>query len=99
MINVDVSAKHSRKTVCEKGYIWNPTICSSESGRYVKSVVDDSVIKCDEIIEATKINMTKTALAKSISASFKLKQGDLKNKKFVYFTCLFINYKDIIKGC
>ena len=92
MINVDVNAKHSRKTVCEKGYIWNPTICSCESGRYVKGVVDDSaVIKCDEIIETTKRNMTKTALAKSIPASFKLKQGDLKNEKFIYFTCLFIN--------
>ena len=68
MINVDVSAKHSRK-----------------------GVVDDSVIKCDEIIETTKSNMTKTALAKSIPASFKLKQGDLKNEKFIYFTCLFIN--------
>ena len=91
MINVDVSAKHSRKIVCEKGYIWNPTTCSCESGRYVKGVVDDSVIKCDEIIEITKSNMTKTALAKSIPASFKLKQGDLKNEKFIYFTCLFIN--------
>ena len=91
MINVDVSVKHSRKIVCEKGYIWNPTTCSCESGRYVKGVVDDSVIKCDEIIETTKSNMTKTALAKSIPASFKLKQGDLKNEKFIYFTCLFIN--------
>ena len=36
---------------CEKDYIWNPATCSCENGKYQASIMDDSVITCDEIIE------------------------------------------------
>ena len=45
--NVNASA---RKNVCEKGYIWNPTACSCENGRYAGSIIDSSII-CDKIIQ------------------------------------------------
>ena len=48
-------------------YIWKPAPCSSESGRYAKkSIIDNSVITCDEIIETTKRILTKIVSTKSI---------------------------------
>ena len=38
--------------VCKKGYVWNPSICSCENGKYLASIVDDSTIICDEVIES-----------------------------------------------
>ena len=51
-VNVDPSAKEDH--ICEKDYIWNPATCSCENGKYLASIIDDSVITCDEIIEETK---------------------------------------------
>ena len=39
---------------CEKDYIWNPTTCSFKNGKYLGSIMDDSAIMCDEIIESYK---------------------------------------------
>ena len=38
--------------ICEKDYIWHPAICSCENGKYLASIFDDSVITCDELIDA-----------------------------------------------
>ena len=35
-----------------KDYIWNPAACSFEKGKYLASIIDDSVIMCDEVIDA-----------------------------------------------
>ena len=40
--------------IWEKDYIWNPATCSCKNGKYLASIIDNSVIKCDEIIEETK---------------------------------------------
>ena len=40
--------------VCDEDYIWNPDTCSCKNGKYLASIIDDSVIMCDEIINATK---------------------------------------------
>ena len=37
----------------EKDHIQNPVTCSCENGKYLASIIDDSVITCDEIIEET----------------------------------------------
>ena len=37
--------------ISEKDYIWNPATCSLENGKYLASIMDDSVITFDEIIE------------------------------------------------
>ena len=49
MINVDVSAK--KTCICEKDYIRNPSTWSCENGKYLATIIDDSVITCDHIIE------------------------------------------------
>ena len=38
--------------VCEKEYVWNPSTCICENGRYSASVMDESVITCEEVIES-----------------------------------------------
>ena len=45
----------------KKDYSWNPSICICENRKYLKSIADTSVIKCDEIITAIDIVLTKKA--------------------------------------
>ena len=48
MINVDVFEKDRHAS--EKDYVWNPYTCICENGKYSASIMDDSLITCDEII-------------------------------------------------
>ena len=48
MINVDVSVMN----VCEIDYVQNPATCNCENGKYLAGISDNSVITCDEIIDA-----------------------------------------------
>ena len=50
MINVSLSAKKHR--ICEKHDIWNPATCDCENGKHLASIIDNSMITCDEIIDA-----------------------------------------------
>ena len=50
-----------RYHLCEKDHIWNPVTYSSENGKYLTSIIDDSVIRCDEIINTeAKLNYEET---------------------------------------
>ena len=64
--------------ICEKDYVWNPSACICEKGKYLASIMDGSAIICDEIIYAEETN-------------FNEKKYNLQNTKFPYFTCIFIN--------
>ena len=44
--NVDASSK---KYICETNYIKKSTACSCKNGKYLASIIDNSVIPCDEI--------------------------------------------------
>ena len=46
-----------KRHVCEKDYIWNPFTCSCENGKHLASIMDDSAITFDEIID---VEETKT---------------------------------------
>ena len=52
--NNDKCGYECKKHTCGKSYIWNPAICSCENGEYLASIIDNSVITFDEIIEETK---------------------------------------------
>ena len=55
--------KNPRKhNVSRKDYIWNPRTCTFENAKYLRSVIGDSVITYDEIIEVTKTILTETVL-------------------------------------
>ena len=38
--------------ICEKDYVWNYATCNCENYKYLASIMDDSAIMCDEIIES-----------------------------------------------
>ena len=49
--------------MCKKDYNWNSSTCIFENNMYLKCSVDDSVILCDKIINATNnasTNVTNT---------------------------------------
>ena len=66
--------KNKCQCECEKGYIWNLATCSCQNGKYLASIIDDSVITCDEFIEE-KI--------KTIITNFGDKNG--KQKKYIFY--------------
>ena len=55
-------------------------LCSCKNGKNLASIINDSVIKCDEIIDA---DMETKTISKNIICN---------TKKFLYFTRVFINY-------
>ena len=59
--------------------------------------MDDSAVTCDELIGAEAKSKNKET--KTIPTNFNEKKYNLLNLKFVYFTCLFINYHCIIDSC
>ena len=61
--------------------------------KWLGSIIDNSVITFEEIIEETKATLTKTDSTNSNEKT--LTQG----KKILYFTHLFINYHIIIDSC
>ena len=36
--------------ICEKEYVWDPSTCICGNGKYLASIMDDSVITCDKVI-------------------------------------------------
>ena len=51
--DVDLSVKNTMYVKKKKNYIWNPATFSCENGKYLATIMDDSAITCDEIIEET----------------------------------------------
>ena len=56
-----MSVKILKKMICaKKDYISNPTVSSCENGKYLGSIIDDSVIMCDGILKETKTTPTES---------------------------------------
>ena len=92
-----------KRNVCEKDSVWNRATCNCENGKYLASIMDNSAIICDKIIEAeaksydeAKSNDKET---KASPTNFNEKNITYKKKKILYFTNLFINYHNIIDSC
>ena len=69
-IRVSVGVKIYKNIVYDKGYFWNPVACNSENGKYARSIIGDSVVISDEIIDATNSTSTKTVPAKCTLTNF-----------------------------
>ena len=65
--------------VSEKYHICNPSKCSCKKGKYLGSIIDHSVIMCDEVIETTKNVSTKIVHTKTIPTNFNLKSYKTEN--------------------
>ena len=37
-----------KHNICEKDYIWNPATYTDKNGKYLTSIIDNSVITCDQ---------------------------------------------------
>ena len=46
-ITMSVDASIKKHHVYETEYVWNPSTCICENGKYLASIMDDSVITCD----------------------------------------------------
>ena len=76
-----------KRHVCEKDYVWNPATCNCENGKYLASIMDDSMITCDEVIKSYDEKI------KTIPTNFNEKKVTCKTQNV---TCVFINYCSII---
>ena len=72
-INLDVSSKIQENIMfVKKNYIWNSSKYTCENG---KSIIVDSIVIYDEIIEVTKTIPTKTVPTKPIATNFNKKSN------------------------
>ena len=51
-ITINVAVNVKKHHICEKDYVWNPAICNFENGKFLARIMDNSVIKCDKVIES-----------------------------------------------
>ena len=59
----------------QKGYIRNPATCACGNGRYAGSIIEESTMTYDEIIELVKCILTKTVPSKNISTNLNDKRS------------------------
>ena len=59
--------KSKKPSYVQKDVIWNHSTCTCENGEYSANITDNLLITCDEIIETTIKNPTKTNARKSTS--------------------------------
>ena len=71
-----------KRHICEKDYAWNSATCSSQNGKYLASIMDDSTIIFDEIIDT--------------DVDAKLKDGAKPNKEETNFKTKLIKHKMIL---
>ena len=62
--------------VCEKDYVRNPSKCICENWKYLASIMDDSMIICDEVITSYKEEV------KTIPTNFNEKKVTCKTQNF-----------------
>ena len=75
-ITINVAVNVKKHHICEKDYVWNPAICNCENGQFLASIMDDSVIKCDKVIESYEEEIN------TIPTNFSEKNVTRKTKSF-----------------
>ena len=55
--NDKCSCECKKLHLCEKDFVWNPDTCNCENGKYSASIMDDSAIICDEVIESYDVEI------------------------------------------
>ena len=79
----------SNRNMREKGYTWNPPKSACENGKYVGSIIDNSVM-WNKIIEMTKSILTKTSPTKTIPTNFNEKKCFVKLKLFIFYLSFYL---------
>ena len=70
--------KCKKHDICEKEYVWNPSTCNCENGKYLSSIMDDLAIMCDEIIDAE----AKSNNEETVPTNFNEKKATCKTQNF-----------------
>ena len=98
-MNINVSVK--RGNICEKDYVWNTAKYNCENQKYLESIMDNSGIIWDEVIDAgAKLSQKEdNDKKKTIPTNFIKKNVTCKTQKFLCFTCIFFNCYSIIDSC
>ena len=76
-----------------KKIFWNPATCNCENGKYLASIMDDSVIICDEVIKSYDEEI------KTIPTYFNKKNINCKTQNVYVLLDFFINCYYIIDSC
>ena len=80
-INVHVSVK--KRHISKKNNVWNPATYNCEYAKYLPSIIDDSVITCDKVIESCGAEI------KTIPTSFNEKTTTCKAQNFYISLAFF----------
>ena len=101
-INVDVTVKN---VMYLKKIVWNPVTCSCENEKYLASIMDDSAIICDKVIDAnTKAKLNDKAKSndeetKTVPTHFHEKKATCKTQTFyILLAFLWITIALLIPG-
>ena len=78
-----------KRHLCGKYYIWNLAIRSCENGKYLVSIIENSVITSDEIIEEE---------TKQLQEILMKKMQSIKQKVSLFYLPFFINNSCIINS-
>ena len=81
--------------VCEKDYIWNPARCSCENDRYLANIIDDSVITCDEnlnAVDSVSTNVPANALSTLSENATSTASINFRNENVRYKIVCYILY-------
>ena len=73
-----MQCKCKKHHICEKEYVWNPSTCNCENGKYLSSIMDDLAIMCDEIIDAE----AKSNDEETVPTNFNEKKATCKTQNF-----------------
>ena len=95
--NYEFRCKCEKHYICGKDYIWNPATCSCKNGKYLASIICNSVITYDEIIDAEDKSYDEET--NTVTININAKNAISKTRKFLYFTFLFINCHCIVDSC
>ena len=82
-----------KRFIYVKKIFWNPATCNCENGKYLASIMDDSVIICDEVIKSYDEEI------KTIPTYFNKKNIKCKTQNVYVLLDFFINCYYIIDSC
>ena len=86
--NDKCGCERKKHNISEKHYIWNPATCSTENGKYLTSIIENSVITCDEIIGADAEAKSYNEEKETVPANFNEKKQPVRRKVSVLFSFL-----------
>ena len=69
---------------CEKDYVWNPALCSCENGKYLASIIDDSMVTCQEVMKSYEEEI------KTIPTNFNENKVTCKTQRFYILLTLLL---------